>query len=165
MELNSPSEVVAFIRSRSMRVRTGIWLMPPSYLGQERNEAARLQIDAADLRSRLLTSLPEGARFAGLTPDRVLALLDETSQHPGASDCVLVYNVDLLLARLTRTDRKIVWQRLYQSMPYRRRALLVAIPDTAEALLPSADDLAQWGRDKRLTGGRPLFMEGEHAQD
>ena len=152
MELVSLNDVLSAIRSLSVRLKVGLWLMPLTYLGEERIEAARLQIDAADLRQCLLAGLPEKAQFAGLTANAVLEGLDGIATESGNSDCVLVYNVDLPLACIPAAERRLVWQRAHIAMPYRPRALLLAVPATAHDVLPPADELDQWGREKRLAG-------------
>ncbi|MCC6188630.1 MAG: hypothetical protein IT318_06320 [Anaerolineales bacterium] len=140
----SPSNVVLQIRSLALRLRVGLWLMPLSSVGHEAAEAARLGVDAVDLRERLLGELPEGARFAGLSWERVVELIDEVISTSGAHDAVLVYNLDLLLARLSYSDRRQAWQHLGSRLPHRTRGLLLVVPDTADELLPPPEQLASW---------------------
>jgi hypothetical protein len=141
------SEVVRQIRTLSLRVRVGLWLMPLALLGHEPAEAAQLGLEAVDLRLRLLNELPEGARFTGLTWERVVELIDEIVSTSGARDAVLVYNADLLLARLSYADRRYVWQQLATGLPHRTRGLLVVMPETADELLPLAEQLAVWQQE------------------
>jgi hypothetical protein len=65
MDCSTPREVGSLIRANVLRIRIGLWLIPASYLGQERNEAARLLLEAVDIRQELVKQLPVEARFAG----------------------------------------------------------------------------------------------------
>jgi len=150
MATRTPNEVVNLIRSTSLRMRTGLWLIPLAMLGTERDEAAQLALDAVDLRSVHLTRLPEGARFAGLSAESLMELFDLVASASGTYDAALIYNMDLLLARLSHAGRRQAWQYLHHSMPHRARGLLVTLPAGADELLPSLDDLAIWQREGRV---------------
>lgn len=146
----SPSAVVALLRGRKLRIRTALWLLPTGRLGQEVDEAARLGIDAIDARQRLLDSLPHDTLYSGLSFDSVAELLDAICASPRGTDCLALYNCDLLLARLTHDERGQVWDLLYEQFPHRARALLIIMPETATALLPSRSRLQSWQADGRL---------------
>ncbi len=150
MEVKTPSEVVKLIRATILRIRNGLWLLPTTSLGQERNEAARLLVDAVDLRQRLIRHLPADTRFIGLTDQKVIELLDEVAEQEGQSDCALVYNLDLLLSHLKQQEIKYIWQHVIESMPHRSCALLITMPASATDLLPSDEQLVQLAREKRL---------------
>ena len=150
MEVNTPPEVVKLIRANILRIRNGLWLLPTTSLGQERNEAARLLVDAVDVRQRLIQHLPANTRFIGLTDQKIIELLDEIAAQEGQSDCALVYNLDLLLSHLKQKDIKYVWQHLIESMPHRSCALLITMPALATDLLPSDEQMVQLAREKRL---------------
>lgn len=150
MEVKTASEVVKLIRANILRIRTGLWLLPATSLGQERNEAARLLVDAIDLRQRLIQHLPADTRFIGLTDQKVIELLDEVAEQEGQSDCALVYNLDLLLSNLKQQDIKNIWLHVIESMPHRSCALLITMPASATDLLPSDEQLVQLAREKRL---------------
>ena len=152
MELKPPLEVVALLQSRVLRSRTGLWLIPKSYLGHEADESVRLGLEAVDLRKYWLDTLPEGTRFIGVTPDKLLERLDEVAESPGSKDCALIYNIDLLLANIKLSGRKTVWEGLYNGMPHRSRGLLIAMPIMAIDLLPSLDDLYHWRQENRIAG-------------
>lgn len=145
-------ELVERLGKQKQRNRVGLWLAERDYCERAGNIAAQLGIDSEDIRSRYLERLPDGARFSGLTAGKIINLLDDTSQQSGYSNCVLIYNLDLLLAKLGFEDRRNVWHSLWQSFPYRRRALLLLIPDRAGQLVPSASELAIWRREERLAG-------------
>jgi hypothetical protein len=152
MALGTPAEVVALLRSPLLRVRTALWLMPMDYLGCEAEEAARLRLEAVDLRQVWLKTLPEGTKYIGLTPEKLLDEVDRLTEQPGASDCVLAYNVDIFLARLRQAERKMVWEGLFTALPHRQRGLLVVMPQRAGDLLPASDQLTLWEREGRLAG-------------
>ena len=145
----TPSELVARLRSYRLRVRTGIWLLPLPFLAHVGDEAARLDIDLVDIRQVLLNALPKDTIYSGLDAAYLVDLLDEICRAHLGRDCILVYNFDLLLARLRHDERMDLWHQLYDSFPYRRRALLIAVPQGADALLPSSA-LGAWRQDGRL---------------
>jgi hypothetical protein len=150
MALVDPPTLIALLHSPRLRVRTGLWLIPRYLLGQEREEAARLNIDAIDVRQQLLSELPEGTRFSGLNASRLIELLDELCSSDRGTSCLLIYNFDLLLARLTHEERGEVWDDLYQYFSHRSRGLLIVLPEGAAALLPGRDRLKAWRQDGRL---------------
>jgi hypothetical protein len=150
MEINPPSEVVRLIRANTLRIRTGLWLLPAVLLGQERNEAARLMVDSVDISEVLFKQLPANSRFIGLTDQKLIELLDKVTEEEGQSDCALVYNVDVLLARLNPQEIKYIWQYLIEFLPHRSRALLITMPASANELLPSEDQINLLARENRL---------------
>lgn len=150
MNSSTLSEIVDLLCSPKLRVRTGLWLMPPGLVGQETHEAARLGLDAADARQPILESVKEGQRFLGLNDSRVLEAVDAISRETSKSDCLLIYNLDLLVAGIGITARTRLWNQLYDSLPHRPRALLISMPQGATALLPKEDQLETWRREGRL---------------
>lgn len=146
----SPSDLIALLRSHRLRVRTGLWLLPRELMGQEPDESARLGIDAVDLRQQLLDGLPQDTCYSGLSAACVIELLDDICRHDQGSDCIVVYNFDLLLARLRHEERVDVWGLLYDGFAHRSRALLIVMPRGANALLPANQALQAWRRDGRL---------------
>jgi hypothetical protein len=146
------AELLSRLRSHSLRNRVGLWLLPPGEWEQIEDIAARLAIDAADARQIWLDRLPADARFAALSADKLLSLLDELSEQPGYSDCLLLYNFDLLLAGLTYEGQQEIWRTLRQIFPHRRRVLLLVMPEQAGELLPRSSDLAAWRSEGRLAG-------------
>lgn len=150
METSSPAEVVTLLRAKVLRNQVGLWRYPIALLGQEKNEAAKLMVEAVDLRRELLNSPGIGNRFVDLTPQRAFDLVDAVSQQKGIGGCALVYNLDLLLSGLTYQDREWVWQMVLNSLPHRPRAVLLSLPDTADRLFPSSDQLEQLAQVKLL---------------
>jgi hypothetical protein len=68
----------------------------------------------------------------------------------GQSDCVLVFNFDLLLSGLKTQERQQVWSDLFNHFPNRRRALIIMLPETAKHLLPTEELLENWQRETRV---------------
>jgi hypothetical protein len=88
----------------------------------------------------------------GINSDKLLGAIDQVTQQLERSDCVLIYNLDLLLAKITRNERLRVWRAIYSEMPHRTRGLIIAMPAIATDLLPGNDTLTHWAKDKRLAG-------------
>ena len=150
MESTTPVELVHLLRGHILRVRTGLYLLPVPMLTRAPDEAARLGIHAVDSRDWLLKRLPEGTRFSGITVERLLELVDEICREVSESDCLLIYDFDLLVARLKTDERAELWRQLYSGFPHRPRALLIAMPRNAKSMLPRGDLLTLWLRDRRM---------------
>ncbi len=155
MQTSDPKKLIELLQKKTLRIRTGIWLMSASALGKEADHAARMNIDSVDIREPLLGNLPEGTRFLGLNADRVLQLLQDISDQLSGSECLLVYNIDLLLAKLSQNERVYIWRHLYDSFPNRRHALLISMPENASHLLPEITSIRSWNNDKRLSSTHP----------
>jgi hypothetical protein len=124
--------------------------MPPACVGREVQEAARLGLDANDARRPILDGVKENQRFLGLDAQRVLAAVDTWSHEAQLTDCSLVYNLDLLLARLTLAERNHLWDLVFSALPHRPRALFITMPAGATALLPKKHQLDAWRQEGRL---------------
>lgn len=155
MQTSDPKDLIELLQKKTLRIRTGIWLMPVSMLGKEADHAARMNIDAVDIRDPLLENLPEGTRYLGLNADRIMQLMQEISDQIPGSECLLIYNLDLLLAKLSYSEIIQVWQQLYDSFPNRRHALLISMPENADHLLPEFTSMRSWNKDKRLSSTHP----------
>lgn len=153
--MNDVKVLVDLITSSQLRVSTGLWLFPLEYIGNEEDEAHRLGIEPIDIRTRLLQSLPEGTRFSGLTPDSIFGLIEKVSQEPGDWPGVMIYNLDLLISRLSSTDQAIIWQDLFTALPHRRRGILLIIPETAENLIPNKAIINELTKENRITRSIP----------
>ena len=116
-----PSELVALLRRQILRVRTGLWLISPNLLGDEHNEAVRLGVAGVDMRELLLGELPVDTAFVMLNADRVIQLLGQVAGQSHFGNCALVYNLDLLLARLTVLQRVDAWNSILDGIPHRLR--------------------------------------------
>jgi hypothetical protein len=146
----TPSELIDLLSGPTLTIRTGLWLVPLHVLGKEQDTAARLGIDAADLRVPIISSLPAGTRFLGLSTLTLVEALDAVCSQSRGSNCLLVYNLDLLLARLPRQERLDFWQFMFKSFPHRQRGLLLLMPQLANSLLPQQQMQDVWRRDGRL---------------
>lgn len=150
-----PAALIRLLRGPALRCRTGILLLPLADLGREPDLAARLGIGCVDYARALANALPPGAVFVPLSAEteesRLDALAsDETGEAGGGTDCLLVYNLDLALAKLDPAERARLWSNLQSRFPNRRRALLLALPDPATHLLPATSDLAAWHETHRV---------------
>lgn len=142
--------LIAFLRRPTLRTRIGVWHMPLACVGQERDVAARLGIEAVDVRDPVRQHLPEGTRYVRLTVEKTLEALDVIANTQGITDCAFVYNMDLLLAGLSRDYRQRFWENLFDGLPHRSRALLIAVPETAHSVLLPEQGRERWRRDGRL---------------
>ena len=156
MKTSNPREVIDLLQDMSLRDRTAIWLMPVSMMGKETDHAARYNIDAVDIRENLIATLPEDTRYLGLSYQKIISLLDEVCYQGHYSECVLVYNFDLLMAKLSHDDRTNVWWHLFSSFPHRQHAVLLAMPEEAHHLLPSVMSLKAWNDDRRIATANPI---------
>jgi hypothetical protein len=142
--------LVEYLRRRTARTHVGLWLMPLNRIGHEAEIAVHLGVQALDIGKYLYDKLPPGAEFVRLSAKKIMETLYDVASFVGQSDCVLVYNIDLLLSGVKDEERQQIWQELFNRFPGRARVLLVAIPDTATHLLPSESLLRKWKDDSRL---------------
>lgn len=156
----NPSNLVELLSGPTLIVRTGLWLAPTQLLGKEQDTAARMGIDAVDLRVVIKSSLPQGTRFLALSTQTLIAALDAVCHQASGSDCLLIFNLDLLLARLPRQDRLDFWHYVFNGFPHRSRGLLLVMPKNAEHLLPSNHIQDAWRHDGRLAV-EPATEQGE----
>jgi hypothetical protein len=152
MEPTTLADLVATVSGHTLRVRLGLWLVPPQLLGHEADEAARAGIGAEDLPLLLLRSLPQDTKFVGLTSDRLLGLLEDLCSRTTEGHCVLAFNLDLLLAGLTGQDRQEIWEHLALAFAHRPRAVIVALPASAQQLAPSPNLQRTLRADGRVLG-------------
>lgn len=149
------SELLSALRSPTTRLRTGLWLASPQDLTAITDIGARLGVGTVDLRQQILSRLQPGQRFLGIGEDDFVLLIDEIIHTPLTYDARLLYHLDLLLARFTRAQRDDIWDRLYQGLPHRPHALILAMPHTADHLLPVSSQLATWRMEGRLVDTTP----------
>jgi hypothetical protein len=144
------NDVIHTLRHGGLRVRTALYLLPPEQLARLPDRAARLGIQLVDVRQPLLSAIVSDQRFLQLSLRDFIEALDALCQNSRANDCLLVANCDLILARLSPQDRREAWETLFRGFPYRSRALLLAMPDGADLLLPGEQELAHWRQEGRL---------------
>lgn len=150
MQVSTPIEIVEQLSGPTFAVRTGLWLAHRTVLLQPKDSAARLGIDAKDIREPIQAALPSGTRFLGLSTSGLIRALDTLCVAPSGSNCLLIYNLDLLIARLYRQDRLEFWRTVFDGFPHRQRALLFLMPLGADHLIPLSQTLEAWRQDGRL---------------
>ncbi|WP_027878019.1 hypothetical protein [Meiothermus cerbereus] len=146
----SPLEVVQRVRGTQLVCRTAILLLSSEHLGKERSLAAQLNLDAVNYAEWRLRKVLDGQLFLGLTKESLVQELDEIAQLPSQTNALLLYNLDIALSYLEFLDRPYVWDFLLDNFRKRPRALVIALPVSAEHLLPDADSRAIWHKGGRL---------------
>jgi hypothetical protein len=130
------------LRQPGARTGVGVWLMPHHYLGHEAEIAIRVDIEALDAREAYLKSLPEGARFSGLTRpngyERLTRLLHDLTRTTHQRDCLLVHTLDLLLLGLEVNERQRFWSETLDGLPYPRTRLILAVPEKATEIIAAS---------------------------
>jgi hypothetical protein len=153
MPETSPSRVLELLLHSDIRYRTGILELAPTWLGRERDVAALLAVDFADLREKVLSEVQPDQRQLHIDwrrlIDRDLGGLVANALPRGG--CILVANLDLFISSLRVADRAMFWRTLREA--YRHRwALLLTLPSTNGRLISPAerdrwivaDRLAAW---------------------
>jgi hypothetical protein len=151
--VNNIQELVDFLCKRILIHRTAIWLVPVNIIGKELEEAARLNIDAIDICNKYSLKIPKYSSYIGLSTYKLLKTLDDICDYTDMSECILVYNFDLLLSKLTKIERFQIWDQLYQCFPHRSRALIIMMPTTATNLLPNLEQIQMWITNDRCING------------
>ncbi len=135
-------ELRDLLRQPGARTGVGVWLMPRDYLGREAEVAVRLGVEALDAREAYLKSLPEGARFSGLTRpsgyEGLTRLLYDLTRVAHQRDCLLVHTLDLLLLGLEVDERQRFWSDTLETFPYPRTKLILAVPEKATEILAAS---------------------------
>jgi len=148
-EVTAP-QLVTILRGKSLRNRTAVLLLPPSWFGREREIATRLGISFKDERDMLLSNLAPGQRYLGQTWRDLIAQqmddLDRGSRPDG--DCVLVANVDILLSSFLAADRRHFWAFLREAYKPSWGLLLVLPNETRRVMTPA--ERSDWASDGRL---------------
>mgnify|MGYP001067205769 CR=1 FL=1 len=131
------------------RLRTGLLLISPAHLARVAEIASYLLATPEDIAQMALKQLPPGARYASLSATSISKWLDEISQKHTGQRRALVVNLDLLLAGISEDERNQVWTFVKDSMPYRPRVVIIAMPEGAKHLLPQVEDWETAGRCMR----------------
>ncbi len=150
MVLNNALSLVNYLRLGTARTRIGLWRVPLAKLGTEQEIAINLGIQAIDISKSYLERLPDGTKVVKATCSKVIDSIDSIASSVGPSDCVLIFNFDLLLAKLKIEETQQVWIDLFNHLPNRLRAILIMMPETALQLLPSDTLLEKWEKEGRL---------------
>jgi non-ribosomal peptide synthetase component F len=148
--MTTTNEIIHTLRHGGLVMRTALWLLPSEQLTSLPDSAARLGIHLLDARQPLLDSIASDQRFLRLTVRDFIESLDTLCKTPQASDCLLVANCDLILARLNFRERREAWTTLHRGYPHRSRSLLIVMPNSADMLLPSEQELMYWRQEGRL---------------
>jgi hypothetical protein len=136
----APARVLELLLHGDIRYRTGILEIAPSWLGREPEIAARLGVDFADLRERVLREVQPDQQqldinWRRLIDDDLGGLVANALPRGG---CILVANLDLFVSSLRAADRERFWRALREA--YRHRwALLLALPSTNRRLISPAE--------------------------
>lgn len=144
------NEVIQTLRYGGLRVRTALWLVPSDQLARLPDSAARLGIHLVDVRQPILNRVTADQRFIHLGVREFIDALDTLCKNSQFTDCLLVANSDLIIAKLKHKERRDLWATLYNGFPHRSRALLIAMPASATMLLPTEEQLEKWRQDGRL---------------
>jgi hypothetical protein len=149
MSFSAAAPLVDTLRQRVLRMRTGVLLLEAALLGKEAELAARLGIAAVDVCSWMLRRIEPQQRFLGIRWEMLINDLAAIAEDRALSgDCVLVYNMDVVLAAVLYDERLRFWNFLRSSFrPH--RGIILALPQGAPHLFDSADR-ACWERDGRL---------------
>ena len=144
------TRLVAMLRGPYLHNRSGILLLPPSWLGREPESAARLGIYCEDHRQRVLSRLAPGQRYLGVDwTELISGDLDRLARDASPDGgCVLVANFDIMLSFLQSADRDRFWAFLREGF---RPAwgLLLALPNMSQRLI-SDDERVEWASRGRL---------------
>lgn len=134
--------LVEHLRQPGARTGTGIWFLPEEYLGKELSIAGKINLQPVDAPRVYLDSLPNGARFSGLTrPDgyqNLLNFLRTLAGNTHLRDCLLVHTFDLLLLGLASDQRDLFWQGALEGIPYPRTKMILALPEKGSFLISSS---------------------------
>lgn len=150
MEQTKALKLVDYLRRGTARTRIGLWRVPLAIIGTEREIAINLGIQPIDFSEYYLDRLPHGTKMVKVDSTKVLDSIDSITSSVGPSDCVLIYNFDLLLAKLKVEEIQQVWGDLFNHLPNRLRAILIMVPETAIQQLPSETLLEKWEKEDRL---------------
>jgi len=140
---------VESLEATGNRLRTGLLLIAPAQCSRVEEIASHLLATPEDIVQMALEQLPPGACYAGLTATGIKGWLDEISNKQTGQRRALVVNLDLLLAGISQEERRQVWTFVKDSMPNRRRVMIIAMPEGATLLLPQVDDWEAAGRCTR----------------
>jgi len=143
-------ELVTELSRQAVRCRTGILLVHRRHLGKEGDIAARCGAQSVDAAATIAESISESSTYVHITASKLFDLVDQLTRRSEGADCLLVYNLDLPLAKLEAQDRLQLWRNLKDNLPYRQRAVVFVMPTAAQHLLPLEDELSEWESSLRL---------------
>ena len=147
------SELLALLsgmRQGRLRSRTALILLPGSAMGHEPELAARCNIEAVDYAELVCRTQLENSQLLGIDAVSEEERLDKLVSAEGELDCVLLYNTDLILARLGSSDRAQLWAGLRERFPYRPRILFIVLPEESRLLMPQGEERSAWEQSGRI---------------
>ena len=149
-EGKTPNALVTYLRSLSLRSRTGILLLQPLHFGKEQTIAVQLGVEALDYADYLHETLPEKTAYANVTAVTEEARLYNIAQRLTGNEVVFIYNFDLVLSKLPFDERTRLWNNLLDRFAKSAKALLIAVPEAATHLLPPRTDYSLWEESNRI---------------
>lgn len=147
--LEPVQELAARLSGGGMYTRTAILLLPHGWVGREDEVAVRLGMGYVDYRAWKLSHLHESQTFLLYSADRLIAELDDVSAESHPFGSLLISLLDLPLSALAPDQRQTFWNFLFGAFSKRLRALLVALPEEANNVLP-AHTADTWREAERL---------------
>lgn len=146
---SSVDAFASLINGATLTCRTGILLLPLRKLGQERNLAVDFAADFIDYIEWRLARMQD-TNFLSLTADTLADDLSTLSQRVGGKRSAIVANLDIALSYLPFEEHEIVWRYLREHMRRRPTGLVIALPESADTILPSGNERELWLEGKRL---------------
>jgi hypothetical protein len=110
------------------RTKTGIVFWDRSFWHDPRGVAAALDAVEVSLCERILKGLPEGARAVPLDVETLFDHVSAVADERQGGDVAWLYDVDVLLAKLPALERERFWEGVFERLPHRARAVLLALP-------------------------------------
>jgi hypothetical protein len=126
------------------RTKTGIVFWDRSFWHNPRAVAAALDAVEVSLCERVLNALPEGARAVPLDVETLFDQVSAVTEERQGGDVAWVFDLDVLLAKLPAIERERFWEGVFERLPHRARAVLLALPlleDTPFAGSVMGDDV------------------------
>ena len=149
MHEQSATSLINLLRSKELTIRTGLLLLPPYALGHEAEVAAHFGLGHQDICAWILGNTPTGRNTLGLSSELILDVLTEVVSDvaiPGR--CILISNVDLLLAGIDDQDKVHFWN-FYRNSFRRERGVVLCFPEKAFNLLP-IEERKSWEAIERI---------------
>ena len=147
------------LTGRELRIRTGILEIPPAAMGAEDDVAVRLGGTCLDMSFWELDRIPSDQRLFPLSAgDLANHIRDATQALPPGNGCVLLCNLDLLVARIEAAHRSVFWGYLRETFKF-PRGILVIVPAGAGHLL-AVSEREKWVQEKRLASWEGTADDG-----
>lgn len=134
---------------KTNRSRFGLWCCDLEKLGHEQNIAVQLGAESLDVTMLLRSKLENDSDMVVLDEHKLIDMVSEIAKKQGKQK-VLIYNLDVLLAKLNPAQCRDFWDLLFSGLIYQPRSLVFMIPLTATNLYPSGENLNKWQRNKRI---------------